>query len=78
MTEGEFANQQQEMLKEIPKEFRSAMSYKAWEDGHSAGYEEVILLLSNLIDAFKEPIEEFEHRIRKEIVENRRREACSD
>ena len=63
MTVDEFNAEQAEILKECPEEFRGVFSGKAWEDGHSAGYEEVISHLSELVDAFKEPINKFANRL---------------
>ena len=65
MTPEEFETQQDELLKEIPEEFRSAIFYKAWEDGHSSGYEEVIYHVKDLISTLEEPIAKFEQRIRR-------------
>ena len=59
MTSDEFATEQTRLLKDIPKEFHAAMSYLAWEQGHSAGYEEVIGCLSDLVDNLAKPIQEF-------------------
>jgi hypothetical protein len=55
-----------ELLSRVPKEFRSQLSYMAYERGHSAGEDEVILHLGSLIDDLEEPIREFEKRIRQE------------
>ena len=66
MTEEECTKTQAEILKKLPKEFHSAVSYMAWEDGHSAGYEEVIGILREMVGNFEKPIQEFEKRIRRE------------
>lgn len=49
-TETEFEAEQEELLLEVPEEFRDAIRSKAWADGHSAGYEEVIYHIKDLID----------------------------
>jgi len=56
MTKDEFAAKQTELLKDIPKQFHGALSYLAWEDGHSSGYENVLNCLQNLIDELLSPI----------------------
>lgn len=66
ITEKEFADKQAEILQNIPKEFRGRLSYMAWQQGHSAGYEEVILDLKELVDNLEEPIKEFEKRLIKQ------------
>lgn len=66
MTEQEYRDQVAELLEPIPQEFRSAMSYHAYESGHSAGYEEIIIHLSDLVHTFAQPINDFHKRIIKE------------
>ena len=66
MTHNEFINKKAEILKDIPKELHNALSGMAWERGHSAGYEEVINYLADLVNELKEPITQLETRIRKE------------
>ena len=66
MTGEEFNVQETELLKQIPPEFRSALSGMAYEDGHYAGYEEVLSILRGLINSLEEPIANFEKRIRSE------------
>jgi len=63
MTEQEYEAKQDELLWQIPEEFRSCLSYMAYEKGHSAGREEVINILSGLVNALIDPIYEFERRI---------------
>lgn len=63
MTQDEFNEEQAELLKFAPEEFHSALSHKAWEDGHSAGYEEVILLLQGLVDWIDAPLKAYTARI---------------
>ena len=50
------------------------MSYRAWEDGHAYGFEEVLIHLKDLIADFEEPIMKFAERIRKET----RKEVCKE
>ena len=74
MTEVEFVSKQDELLQNIPEEFKGAMSYRAWEDGHAYGFEEVLIHLKDLIADFEEPIMKFAERIRKEA----RKEVCKE
>jgi len=66
MTDQEFNEKQDKILEHIPQEFKSAISYHAYEQGHSSGNEEIIIHLSDLVDALLQPIQEFEKRIRTE------------
>lgn len=61
MTEQEFAAKQDEILSSIPEAFRGWLSHKAWEDGHAFGYEEVLLLLTDLVDGLKECLGKINH-----------------
>ena len=66
MTDQEFCKKQAEILEPIPQEFKSAISYHAYEQGHAYGNEEEIIHLSDLVDALLQPIQEFEKRIKTE------------
>lgn len=48
MTLQEYEKKRDEILDGIPKEFAAFLSMKAWEYGHSAGFEEVINYLQGL------------------------------
>lgn len=52
------------LISTIPPEFRSVLSYMAYQRGHSAGEEEVNLILRELISDLKPAIEAFEKRIK--------------
>jgi hypothetical protein len=67
MTSEEFVIEQDKILKEIPEEFKSALSYMAYERGHSAGHEEVMGILKELVNDLKQPIADFQKRISMEI-----------
>jgi hypothetical protein len=69
MTDIQFAEKQTEILKDIPEEFKGALSYMAYEIGHASGNEEVIIALNDLVSNLKEPIRKFEKRIREEITQ---------
>ena len=49
----------------IPEEFRSAISSYAYERGHSAGYSECFIYLTDLIEDLKDPIRKFAERLTK-------------
>lgn len=67
ITEQEFDVAQAEILSEIPTEFRGNISYIAWEYGHSAGYQEVLYYLRDLVDSIKEPIKQYTKRLSQQI-----------
>jgi len=50
---------------DTPIEFRSVLSYMAYERGHSAGEDEVFNILSNLVSELKPAIEAYTTRIKK-------------
>jgi len=68
MTPAEYDKEVEARLdaKEIPKEFRSALSRLAYQQGHSCGYEEVLVMLDDLIQALATPIQELIKRIKWE------------
>jgi hypothetical protein len=66
MTDEEFSKEQTELLKDVPNEFKGALSYMAYERGHSSGHEEVINELRMLISDLQEPIKSFGERIANE------------
>lgn len=65
MNEIEFAARQDEILSELPQEFRGAVSFKAYQDGHAGGYEEVMGHLIELVDMLKQPIIDYTARIKQ-------------
>lgn len=67
MTSEEFAEEEALLLAAAPEEFRSALSYKAYEDGHSAGHEEVLSILGSLLNWLEEPLAAYTARIRKDM-----------
>ena len=73
MTPEEYAVKEKEEFDSVkmPEEFRSAISYHAYKNGHSSGYSEVFIHLSDLIDTLKDPIKAFEKRIRTEAYERK-------
>ena len=65
MTVDEFNVEQIQILQAVPCEFRSALAAKAWDDGHSAGFEEVNSHLKELVSIFEEPIQKYTDRLAK-------------
>lgn len=65
MTNQEFIAKENELLANVPEEFRSAICFYAWQRGHAYGLEEVLNYVAELIDMFKEPIEAYTRRITK-------------
>lgn len=47
------------IMRNIPKEFHSTLSYMAYDRGHSAGESECRLYLRELVSELQKPIEEF-------------------
>lgn len=51
------------LLSQVPPEFRSKLSYMAYEKGHSAGEEEIELTLEGLVNDLLPCIKDFEKRL---------------
>lgn len=58
MTDSEFQEKEDSLLLGIPEEFRGALSYQAYQRGHSAGMSEVLMILTNLVYDMEQPIKE--------------------
>jgi hypothetical protein len=63
MTEDEYNKEHDDLISKLPVEFHGVVSSMAWERGHSAGYEEVIGILSELVDKLSPAIKAFERAI---------------
>lgn len=50
----------------IPDEFQAPIEQIAYEYGHAYGYHEVLIHLGDIVYALKEPIKNFEKRVRTE------------
>lgn len=68
LTEDEYCKKLSDTLEDVPVEFRDCISAKAWSDGHSSGYDEVISCAESLVSELMGPIRKFEERIRKETA----------
>ena len=55
----QYEQELEELLNKIPEEFRSFVSRMSWEDGHSAGLEEVLSIADDLVDGLLPCIEKF-------------------
>lgn len=51
------------LLSKLPPEFRSQLSYMAYEKGHSAGEAEIELILEGLVNDLLPCIKDFEKRL---------------
>lgn len=51
------------LLRDIPEEFHGPLSYIAYEQGHSAGQDEVNLILSGLVNDLAPAIKKFQQRL---------------
>lgn len=65
MDNQEFEQRQEEILKDIPEEFHSAVRWHAYDHGHAYGHEEVLIHVQNLVDMLKEPIVKYTERLIK-------------
>lgn len=63
MTADEYHEKEKKILEYLPKELQSYFSYEAYERGHAYGYEEVLLILRNSVEGFKQPFEQYKERI---------------
>ena len=63
MTQEEFDVKTEELLRDIPEEFRNTLNYMAYERGHAYGYDEVLNILYELVYNLKKPIETYTRRI---------------
>lgn len=55
------------LLSMVPEEFRSRLSYMAYERGHSAGEAEVEMILGSLVGDLLPCITAFQDRLKKEV-----------
>jgi hypothetical protein len=60
MTIEEFEAEKKTILSCLPEQFHSAVAQKAWNDGHSSGFNEVLDNLEELVDMLDAPIRSFQ------------------
>lgn len=65
MTEREFTERQNKLLAELPEEFRGVVSFKAYQDGHASGYEEILIHVADFVGMLKKPIIAYTARIKQ-------------
>ena len=65
MKDTEYADKQKALFDEnkIPEELRGPLSHLAWEQGHSAGYNEVYIDLQDLVFELATPLKAFAKRV---------------
>ena len=63
LTSYEFSKIQEEELAQIPEAFRAWVSYYSYEKGHSAGYEEILLYVHNLVSELVPVISKYNEQI---------------
>jgi len=65
-TQEQYAKEELELFEkyDIPIELRQPLSYMAYEQGHSAGYEEVISILNEIVYDIAKPIQNLIKRIK--------------
>ena len=51
------------LLRDVPEEFKSRLSYMAYEDGHASGQDEIESKLSDLVSELLPCIKDFEKRL---------------
>jgi hypothetical protein len=51
------------LLRDVPEEFKSRLSYMAYEDGHAYGQDEIESKLSDLVSDLLPCIKDFEKRL---------------
>lgn len=64
MTEQEFVKRQDNLLSQIPEEFRGSVSFKAYQDGHAYGYEEILNHVEELVGMILTPLKNYTNRIK--------------
>ncbi len=64
MTDDDFERELAEALDGLPPEFASWVSGKAYEDGHYAGREEVVLLAGNMASDLKKAVDAYNLRLK--------------
>ena len=63
MTDKEFKQREEELLRKLPPEFHAAVSWRAYDQGHAYGHSEVLSHVGSLVDMLEEPIAEYTKRL---------------
>ncbi len=64
MTDDDYNRELNEALNDLPDEFRDFISQRAYEDGHSAGYEEIVNLARSLATDLKPAVDKYTKRLK--------------
>jgi len=56
MTQDKFEQKEAEILERLPYQLRNAISWMAYDRGHSCGYEEILIHVREMVDALEQPI----------------------
>jgi len=65
MNEKEYAKKLAEILEPLPEEFRSFVSYQAYDRGHASGYNEVLLIADDLTHELLPAVEKYTKRLKE-------------
>lgn len=63
MTEEEYLEEVELILQETPKEFHGFIKKYAWEIGHNAGFEEIIMIAAQMSESLKQSIQQYVEKI---------------
>jgi len=63
MTFDEYQVELDDIINELPEEFRRFVSSYAYEEGHSSGFESVLNIARDITDRLAEPIANFRNRL---------------
>lgn len=63
------------ILEQLPEELRSFVSWQAWDTGHSAGYNEVVLIASNLTEGLLPAVKAYTERLKGQPLERKTNES---
>lgn len=64
MTDDDYTRELAEALDGLPPEFAAFVSEKAYDDGHSAGYEEVVSLARGMAYSLKQAVDKYNARLK--------------
>jgi hypothetical protein len=68
MNEDEYSEELLVAIEDLPLEFQQYVRSTAWERGHSAGYEEVVLIAQNIASDLKPHVERYQKRIMQGLI----------
>lgn len=68
LTSEQYNAELDKILDSVPEAFRRFISSSAYERGHSAGYEEVLMIAQGLATELEDPIKEFKKQVLEEAL----------